>query len=614
MPSITMPTDEASPKQRAFASLAATPSTPTTTGNGRSTSHPPPLFSLHAIHTSIGGRKGGRFAWFVVGLALVCLASISAAVALAVHKAHTRHGNMVSALQQSAGLKIQLVLKQETMRFAGGVDRAIVYAIPKQVIPSTRLQFDATMVLANSQTNQTSIYTFVDDIGYVATRTNAGDNFVTCIDPSQLPALDLIQTSLAQASELDQVVVAAREGDNPTPLACEGTWLRTSLMGETFFVCKSTTDRLVSMDSQDFRLTFDYVDNVSTFPTMEAPVDVHGNVPTCKRLSSSLVTLAKSWTQHATEAVQALAGAPRQGALSPTNSCGCSMPKKKPCLFVHGLGFPIPLRPTPLDPFYWGFIHRHAPCCSSVKFIHLDTFRMGWDDPALQRQFCDVALDMSGSTDNHTLGEMILVSHSMGNSIVAGAFATNTCVPPSDTTTNDINDDGDSPANKVTWVSLSAAMQGSKGINVMMRQCATNPFLKDPLSMVGVCPPSPAFVSMQHMATAPDGLQAKLLAAIDARVKYATHVMCGTSPTGLMSIYSPILLAMSKWFKPDAIDDGMVDVNSCMAGFDADAFGSSSTDKLFKGPINHADTSFRNGDAWIGGDDRKPIKWFTCAL
>ncbi|EQC28895.1 hypothetical protein SDRG_13405 [Saprolegnia diclina VS20] len=60
------------------------------------------------------------------------------------------------------------------------------------------------------------------------------------------------------------------------------------------------------------------------------------------------------------------------------------------------------------------------------------------------------------------------------------------------------------------------------------------------------------------------------------------------------------------------LHDGVVDYNCCSVGFTRFA-----TDAMagtnYKASINRFDASFRNGDGrW--GADRKPVKWFECAL
>ncbi|KDO17776.1 hypothetical protein SPRG_16703 [Saprolegnia parasitica CBS 223.65] len=137
-------------------------------------------------------------------------------------------------------------------------------------------------------------------------------------------------------------------------------------------------------------------------------------------------------------------------------------------------------------------------------------------------------------------------------------------------------------------------MQGSKASNLLEEKCTSGGW----------------------SATLGDTVDASLKKAyLDAQTarKRANKLMCGIKSSGLASTDGAALaLVGSMAFKDGSLHDGVVDFNSCSVGFgnfvtDAEAGGN------YKASVNHLDTSFRNGDGWWGAD-RKPVKWFECAL
>ncbi|KAF0701872.1 hypothetical protein AaE_016274, partial [Aphanomyces astaci] len=268
-------------------------------------------------------------------------------------------------------------------------------------------------------------------------------------------------------------------------------------------------------------------------------------------------------------------------------TCGCKG-AKKPCLFVHGSGEDAAGPPTSSFSSYWGDVS--SPCCSSSTFVHWDTVSQGWDDAALQHEFCKAAADVATQSSSGAIGGLILVTHSMGNVIASGAIASNVC-----TFSND-----------VTWVSLASPQQGSQVANLLQQQCLKGGWsniLKVPLSWVGYCPPARAYLSLQHQSTVNAAKQAAFVAGQRTRREHVSHAACGVSGFGLKSIYSEPLALVDKMASHASASDGLVDFNSCSVGLNTKDFGGTSS-KHYVGPLNHADLTFRMGDGWWG-DNRK---------
>ncbi|CAI5715885.1 unnamed protein product [Peronospora effusa] len=88
-----------------------------------------------------------------------------------------------------------------------------------------------------------------------------------------------------------------------------------------------------------------------------------------------------------------------------SSSCSCKS-RRRPCIFVHGLGIKDET-PENQDSFtkYWGpYLPDHTPCCSSLKFTHLNTWYDPWTSRTQQQKACDRILavsDKSTDVDGH---------------------------------------------------------------------------------------------------------------------------------------------------------------------------------------------------------------------
>lgn len=144
-----------------------------------------------------------------------------------------------------------------------------------------------------------------------------------------------------------------------------------------------------------------------------------------------------------------------------STECGECLSTPRPCIFLHGLGNPNQeptLQDTPkLTKRKFGDIHGHAPCCSEIKYAVLNTNDAGWRNDTLQQKFCDFSLEMSATSDVEAgiIDNTIVVTHSMGGLVMAGALAKGKC-KFSPTT---------------SWVALSAPMTGSMASDYLMDIC-----------------------------------------------------------------------------------------------------------------------------------------------
>ncbi|KDO22741.1 hypothetical protein SPRG_12168 [Saprolegnia parasitica CBS 223.65] len=541
--------------------------------------------------------KRTRIAIAIVALTGVVCVTLGAIFVFQTHV--TNHATeIITNIQQSPGLKISLRAKRDTMTF-NGKSTADVFVVPRGGAGSTLL-FDALLTQVGPEITET--YLLLDHKAYYATSKNGVVVSAECLDAGRVPPVQLMQTSLHESSVLDNYKVA-----NVTIADCpDGKLLHVSFAGESFVFCNSKNNLLTHATGTDLDISVEYLSDPTLVPEMEIPVLPNGEPLTCAAVvADSVLPVAKSLMQTSSDVASYVAGYERSTVINKA-SCGCKMGKKKPCLFVHGVGETEAGPMTPTFPSGWGNIQEHAPCCSSVQFIHLETTNHRWDDASTQQDFCDAALRVSKATSTNgtkELGSMILVTFSMGNLIASSAVANNKC----------------SIGKDVTWVSIAGPMQGSKTANLLANKCAAggwgNAIIKYVLKQVGFCPVQQAYDSLKHQTTVGAHMQAKFVAAQAVRQKHVTRVLCGTNAVGLTSLTSAAIGVVGKMSQHDSPDyDGVVDFTSCAVGIDPRKFGTSAeTSFHFKASINHLDASMRYGDGWWGCD-RKPVKWFECAL
>ncbi|KAF0686591.1 Aste57867_21620 [Aphanomyces stellatus] len=565
------------------------------TPDGTSYSHPP---CLELVDTP---RR--RYPWrWAIAVALFCgivCVSIGTIVYFTPSPAHNASvKDIVSLIQTTPALRVTITAKRSTMHI-NGQSTVHAYIVPRAneraTVGATSLQFDAIMHVPSSETGVTETYTLVHDRAYWSV---SHDDVVVdagCMDASQVPPISLMQSSLERSRTV--AGVQFEDGRDATPDCYDGTLLELSFAGELFVFCASTTNQLTSATSDDMDIAVEYLADGGLVPDVVVPRAANATaslrcpvVTTAALPSTADMPLYESYTESTPVVVQAKAA-----------SCGCKG-EKKPCLFMHGLGESTsgPLEDTQAD--RWGDIHLHAPCCSSIKFAQVETVTRGWTDEAIQDEFCDAALHVAADNDDEsTVGRLILVTHSMGNLIAAGAVANDRC----------------RFSDRVTWVSLAAPMSGSKTANYLDSKCKSHAWydaaLKAILKMAGQCPTPTAVLHLQDQCTADDEMQAAYDAAQAVRRQHVTNMLCGTSSTGLvsfMSIATGIVASLTKFGKAN---DGVVDIESCQAGVGAYGFKGTPDAVHYQAAINHFDATFRYGDGWWGAD-RKPLKWFECAL
>ncbi|KUF81300.1 hypothetical protein AM587_10004791 [Phytophthora nicotianae] len=90
--------------------------------------------------------------------------------------------------------------------------------------------------------------------------------------------------------------------------------------------------------------------------------------------------------------------------------------------------------------------------------------------------------------------------------------------------------------------------------------------------------------------------------------------VCGTTSNGLLSKeYAGLLVGGLIIPHHSSNNDGIVELQSCVGDLDPSKFDTTYASTWYAAKLNHADTTFHNGDA-LFSSAQKPLKWFECLL
>ncbi|KAH9076822.1 hypothetical protein Ae201684P_010753 [Aphanomyces euteiches] len=401
------------------------------------------------------------------------------------------------------------------------------------------------------------------------------------------------------------------DGDLQQALDCAGgTLLALDFADEPYIVCKEKkSPRLTRGVGQDLYFVVEYILNSQDLPADILAAQDEAMAACPEMLLPMPPPLPSVWMPSHDDILNQVDRLPpqvssldhqlrRHHEITRKQSCTCKLDRKRPCLFVNGVGYNATLPPRSSYPETWGSIHEHAPCCTSTSFGIMETIQRGWQNASLQGEFCDL-VDKTRDKDDG----LILITHSMANLVAASAFASGVC---------SIIDD-------LVWVSLSGPNHGTKAANLLEKTCKEGGWPRDVLApildAVGSCPAQPAYLSVKLESTASPAMVEKFKAAQDVLHRHVNRTMCGVSPFGLATTVSVALDTFAKLAHHDsAANDGLVDFPSCVAGVGDVNFGTDAVTAVnYRAQLNHLDTTFRFGDGWWG-NDRKPVKWFECTL
>ncbi|KAL3658081.1 hypothetical protein V7S43_016924 [Phytophthora oleae] len=491
-------------------------------------------------------------------------------------------------------LEFHFTLKRSTMKIHGQSNFSL-FANP--ILSADSVLYDVWSTF----TEDKIVYNYSLVKGVVFASSDSNDSTV---DPSaicpdselgELPPINALVRSLSGA-----VAISTEERQGGIIQCLSGNLFKTRVNGFEFAVCALGSSGFI-MQGSDVDVEVRYLDS---------PVDIHEPIGDSTRNCSATVTanpvtpLGKSLLtgKPYLEKERNLKAA-FDFSFKRFSSCTCKS-SVRPCVFIHGMGISEEL-PENQDNFteYWGdHLEDHSPCCSSLHFAHLDTVNNTWTSAKQQRKVCDRILAVSNTSTDLTISDTIVVTHSMGNLMLAGAIANGRCtMDPSS-----------------TWVGLAAPMKGSMASDFVQESCAgeTNVVWEKIGNITGRCPPSTALKSLAYQGGnhTTEKLDAAYTAAQKVYQENVDAVMCSKWYSGLISKYQVAFWAMGTMVPHRSRkNDGMVEFQSCAVGLPEEEFDDSWKSKFYKTRLNHYDMEFLSGDSLLNGD-KMPVKWFECLL
>ncbi|KAG9404173.1 hypothetical protein AC1031_005712 [Aphanomyces cochlioides] len=525
---------------------------------------------------------------FLTFVTIICVPFL--AVLVLQHQAHSHAEALLTTFENTPAIKFTLHFKRTSMNYHGQ-DSAELFILPRPEANGSHASYDGVLDLQHGEIMEK--YLYVDHHAYYIKTNGSNITAATCLAAKDVPKFNSLVATVHNAREIDRAWVGDAAMDSIVDCA-DGHLLSFKFGGEPFIACTVGFDRIGRIFGQDMDIDVEYLSSLKGVPSMDIPTELTASSLSCDAIAPQDKSFKKT-------AIASMTNLAHREARIAGAECECQG-ERKHCLFVHGLFVFIDSPMTDSFPLYWGDIHEHVPCCLSTKFVHFDTINQGWNDDSLQQDFCQAALEVSGATDT-TVGPLNVITHSMGNMIAGAALATGKC----------------KFSNDVTWISSAGPMRGSQGPNWMADRCeqdgGVNELLKGPLEYLSFCPLTRAFESLKYIDTLDKTNQDLLVAAQQARASHPNKkVICGTDGYGITSVYSLPLELMGELVPHSGLNDGAVALESCVAGLGDDiVFDGLITSPHYKGRINHEDLAFRNGDGWLG-DDRKPVKWLSCAF
>ncbi|KAE8881531.1 hypothetical protein PF005_g21304 [Phytophthora fragariae] len=525
----------------------------------------------------------------------VVVASAVALLAFAQPATPLKNTQVQTSLKNAPSVKLHVTLKRKSMKLHSQSEFD-VYATPVVSANGASVLYNSYATFLDEDEKFT--YTVVNGAAYLSTIDDDDSETVRCLPPNTLP-FDKILPALNDATPIPSASIGKET------VECEsGKLFKTTFSGAHFALCSSGKSGFTAVSS-DLAINVTYLDGPITISQPELtdgtsscePVEsVTSMTPTALALATG-GALPSTSSRKLKEAAHMAMDA---------SECGECLTTPRPCIFLHGLGNPNEeptLQDTPkLTKRKFGDIHGHAPCCSEIKYAVINTNNAGWRNDTLQQKFCDFLLQMSPTSDVAAgiIDNTIVVTHSMGGLVMAGALAKGKCKFSKTT----------------SWVALSAPMTGSMASDFLMDICnsekgeiATSLF-----ELVGQCPTVKARKSTIYQGEkySTPSIDAAYVAAQEAYRGNVSAAMCSDNFFGLFSSYSPrCILGGTVIPHKSKKNDALVEFQSCLGGLDEALFGTHYLDRFYKPQLNHADTAFLNGDGLLK-DSQKPMKWFEC--
>ncbi|RLN53357.1 hypothetical protein BBP00_00009341 [Phytophthora kernoviae] len=491
------------------------------------------------------------------------IAVLAFAVTVAALDQDTDHRRLQRSLADAPSVKLHVTLKRKSMKLHGH-SKFEIFANPVVSTDGNSVIYDGYAEFVEEDT--VFKYFFVGGEEYMVeipesnSSTESAEQIVQCL-PLGTPFGSVVST-------LNEAIPIPSASVGGEAVKCSsGNLFKTTFSGTKFAICVSGSSGFTAFGS-DMTVKVTYLDNRAS---ISKPKLSEGAAPcpvAAKPVSVTPIALAVVTGDKIPESTSRKLKVAEHMAMA-ASSCKCKS-TPRPCVFFHGLGNAnedAELQDSNSN-FGYAKLQGHTPCCTTVKYANLNTVDYGWTDDTLQEKVCKHALSLQGSDkSSNTIEDTIIVTHSMGGLMLAGALASGKC---------DL-------ASSSTWIALSPPMTGSMSSDYIQDFCngrVQNDFVAD-LMMNSKCPASAGIKSTSYEN---ERYSASLDAAYDAAQevyrKYVSAAMCSTS---------------------------------CAGGLPASKFHRNYMNPFYKAELNHVDTAFKTGDG-IFKETVKPIKWFECLL
>uniref|UniRef100_K3WM73 DUF676 domain-containing protein n=1 Tax=Globisporangium ultimum (strain ATCC 200006 / CBS 805.95 / DAOM BR144) TaxID=431595 RepID=K3WM73_GLOUD len=489
-------------------------------------------------------------------------------------------------------LKLGFHVKRSSMAIHGRTDFDVFINPIVSDANATTVSFNGAATFV--QDGVTYKYVLVDGVPYVTAETAAGVSTTTCGSATSFPPVHEVFSAISSAVPVSTV-------DSAQAIECvNGSLLKAALAGEDYVLCTSTSDDgAFKAFGEDLDVEFQYLKEPAV---IAKPAQAPTNCESVTENSVAWNFVVWSPLGNSAENVPSLA--PTSGSERESRRCDVRLQEQAETLHLfHGMD--VKADGGVVDDYsFFGDIKKHAPCCSSFKFAIMNTVDNAWTDDVLQQRTCDIALSMSPASNNatKTVEDTIVIAHSMGNLQLAGAIATGKCT-----------------LGKTTeWVDLSGPLKGSMGSDLIRDVCDGGNIGRDILKklggLIGQCPGTTTRKSLVYDGGAYCSAteSAQYAAARKAHSEHVTASVCGRTYSGLLSKeYAGLLFGGIFIPHKSSENDGVVEFQSCIGDLPASQFQEDYASKFYRAKLNHADTTFHNGEG-LFDKAKKPLKWFEC--
>ncbi|KAG7394148.1 hypothetical protein PHYBOEH_005603 [Phytophthora boehmeriae] len=531
---------------------------------------------------------------------LLAIATVAFSAPTASAGKSTVHGDLLASTTDWPSLQLQFKVKRNSMKIHG-TSEFDVFANPVVSADGVDVRYDGFAEFTQDSTLHR--YTLVDGVAYYSSSAAAdqdqadqtSSSTVQCLESDSLPPLhDII-------SALNDATLASNVTTPDGAITCSaGNFFRISFGGGTYALCASGSSG-VDIYGSDLDIAIKYLNKTVGISAPKMNAGAKSECETIVNPTSVTATTVALLTGEPTPESESRGFFGISISLT-TPTCSCKS-TPRPCVFIHGLG--IDYEEEELQDsfsYYWGNMTEHAPCCTSFKYAIMDTVNNAWTNATQQQKVCNHALAVSESSTKSVVADTIIITHSMGGLTLAGAIANGTC----------------SLDKSTSWVATSAPMKGSMGSDFSQDSCdgENGGFMDSLADLLGQCPTNASVLSLAYENgnnSSPE-LNDAYVAAQQAYQTNVTAALCSDDYSGLVSIYQATYWAGGHLIPHNSPEnDGMVEFQSCAGGLPMSDFGSNYRDKFYVTHLNHADTTFYNGDA-LFKVYKKPVKWFECLL